>query len=79
MIDLLRNADILLFCCTVSDEFINAQWVQVNPAKLADVIGTQQVVKIPKDAESPQYLIEVPSDITEVCTDARFPLVPMAS
>jgi hypothetical protein len=79
MIDLLRNADILLFCCDVSASHIEARWVQIDPEKLTETVGTQQAVKIPKQTDSPEYLIEVPSDITAVHTDVRFSLIPVAS
>lgn len=79
MIDLLRNADVLLFCCEVSSDAIDSRWVQIDPSKIDSILGTQQVVKVPKTVDAIEYTITIPADIGAVHTDVRFPLISVAS
>lgn len=70
----LRNWDVVLICCTVDQDNITARWVQINPAKLQAILGTQQELKEPKQRDSLIYTVQIPADITAVHTDVRFPL-----
>lgn len=78
MIPCLRNWDLVLINCEVDGDVITAEWVQVNPAKINEILGTEQEVKQAKVTDSPTYKITVPTDTLEVCTNARFPLVSVA-
>lgn len=79
MIQCLRNLDIVAIVCDVEGDTLTAQWVQINPRRIATILGTDQELVQPKTKNPLTLTVRVPEDLTPVHTDVKFPIVAVAS
>ena len=75
----LRNQEVALVDCDVDDEFIYAAIFQCPRRLLDNIRGSHQTVVEPKNASGFRAVIEIPSNITELYYDAKFPYRPLVA
>lgn len=79
MIQCLRNMDVVAICCEVEGDTLTARWVQINPKAIATILGTDQDLVQPKTQDGLTLTVTVPTDLSQVHTDVRFPIVAAAA
>jgi hypothetical protein len=70
--------DIVLLCCEVEGDTLTAKWVQIDPSKIDNILDTEQALVQPKTQDGMTVVVRVPSNLSPVFTDVRFPIIPVA-
>lgn len=79
MIPCLRNLDVVAIVCELEGDTLTARWVQLHPAKMATLLGSQQTLIQPKTIGGMTVTVTIPEDLSPVHTDVRFPIVAVDS
>lgn len=60
MIECLHNLNACAMCCEETESGLQCQMLWLNPEKYPQQLGTQQVLRVPKDPEAGEWAVSIP-------------------